>query len=372
MKACVVVPGTKVVQVVERPEPQLLRPDDVKARVLEVGICGTDREEAAGGRAKAPAGSRELVIGHEMVGQVVAIGQSVRTVRPGDLAIVTVRRGCGACAACDAGRPDMCATGNYLERGIWGLDGYQSEYVVDAERYVVPVPAVLAGVAVLTEPLSVAEKAVDEAVRVQGARLPGATGNADFVNGRTCLVAGLGPIGLLAAMILRLRGAVVVGLDVVDADTARPQWLEAIGGTYVDGRRVPVDEIRPKGPVDIIVEAAGIARLEFELLDALAPDGVYVLTGIPGDVRPFSLGGGELVQRLVLGNQAMIGSVNASREHFAAAVADLGRARERWGDLPQKLITHRHPYPQIETALGQHPADEIKSVVEWARPSGLS
>ncbi len=369
MKACVLVPGTRTIRVTDRPEPQVSRPGDVKLRVLSVGICGTDREEAAGGRARAPRGSDELVIGHEMAGQVVAVGPSVSTVRPGDFGVFTVRRGCGACPSCESGRPDMCSTGNYLERGIWGLDGYQSEYVVDDQRYLVPVPAPLADVAVLTEPLSVAEKAVDEAVRVQRARLPGANGSAEWLAGNTCLVAGLGPIGLLAAMVLRLRGANVLGLDVVDAATRRPSWLEAIGGKYLDGRRFSMEQVRQQGRVDVIVEAAGIARLEFDLLDALAPDGVYVLTGIPGDVRPFPVNGGQLVQRLVLGNQAMIGSVNASRDHFATAVDDLGRARQRWSGLVEQLITNRHSYPDVATALSQHPPDEIKSIVEWAVPS---
>jgi threonine dehydrogenase-like Zn-dependent dehydrogenase len=307
-----------------------------------------------------------------MEGEVVAVGPSATTVRPGDIAVLTVRRGCGACGPCEAGRADMCATGDYLERGIWGLDGYQSEYVVDDERYVVAVPPALADVAVLAEPLSVAEKAIDEAVRVQGARLPGASGTADWLSGRTCLVAGLGPIGLLAAMVLRLRGAAVLGLDVVDAASPRPQWLQTIGGKYLDGRRVPIDQIRQHGPADVIIEAAGIARLEFDLLEALGPDGVYVLTGIPGDVRPFSISGGELVQRLVLGNQAMVGSVNASRDHFAMAVEDLGRAEQRWSGLVAKLITDRRPYSDVATALNRHPADEIKSVIEWAVPSAES
>ena len=54
MKAIAVVPGTKTVQLVDRPEPAIVAPDDIKLKVLRVGICGTDREEAAGGRAKAP------------------------------------------------------------------------------------------------------------------------------------------------------------------------------------------------------------------------------------------------------------------------------------------------------------------------------
>jgi len=131
---------------------------------------------------------------------------------------------------CLMNRSDMCQTGEYAERGIWGLDGYQTEYALDKEQYIVRVPPELEPVGVLTEPLSVAEKAIDESVRLQVTRLPDASATLDWLYGRPCLVAGLGPVGLLAALILRLRGAPVYGLDVVDADSARPKWLEHIGG----------------------------------------------------------------------------------------------------------------------------------------------
>ena len=58
MKAIAVVPGTRTVGFVDRREPSIVAPDDIKLRVLRVGICGTDREEAAGGRSKAPPASR--------------------------------------------------------------------------------------------------------------------------------------------------------------------------------------------------------------------------------------------------------------------------------------------------------------------------
>jgi len=366
MKAIANTSGTSTLSLVDRPEPGLSADDEVKLRILRVGICGTDREEAAGGRSKPPAGQTELVIGHEMFGKVVEIGKSVTRVAVGDFAVFTVRRGCGKCLACNMNRSDMCQTGDYAERGIWGLDGYQTEYAVDKEQYVVHVPSELEPVGVLCEPLSVAEKAIDEAVRLQVSRLPDAPANLAWLYGRPCLVAGLGPIGLLAALVLRLRGAVVYGLDVVDADTARPQWLEKIGGHYVDGRQVAADQVDDRlGRLDLIFESTGVASLEFNLLDALAPNGVYVLTGIPGGDRPLEVQGAELIRRLVLENQAMLGSVNAARDHYQMAVDDLAHAHLLWGDHLEKLITHHHPYAEFESALHQHTSDEIKAVIEW-------
>lgn len=363
LKALAIVPGTKSVNLVDRPKPALTKPDDVQMRVVRVGICGTDREEVAGGRAMAPAGQKDLVIGHEMMGQVIAIGPSVTRVKPGDYAIFTVRRGCGHCLPCAMNRSDMCATGEYHERGIWGLDGYETETVVDSETYVVRVPPELEPVGVLTEPLSVAEKAIDEAVRAQTARLPDALANVNWLFGRRCLIAGLGPIGLLAALALRLRGAEVYGLDVVDETTARPRWLQGIGGHYIDGRRIQPGE--KSGMFALILDATGIAPLEFNLLDALDINGVYVLTGIPGGDRPIELPGAALIRRLVLRNQVMLGSVNASRGHFQQAVDDLAEARLRWGDAVNRLITHRHKSTDFADALEHHQADEIKVVIEW-------
>jgi|SRR5665213_2978015 len=367
MKAIAIIPGTKGSHLVDRPEPSITSQDEIKVRVIRVGICGTDREEISGGRSQAPDGQKELVIGHEMFSQVVAVGSSVTRVKTGDYAVFTVRRGCGQCPPCRMSRSDMCQTGKYHERGIKGLDGYQTEYVVDKEQYVVHVPAELEAVAVLIEPLSIVEKAIDEALRIQIVRCPEAAITPDWIFGRRCLVAGLGPVGLLAAMVLRLRGADVYGLDVVDPTSARPKWLNVIGGHYVDGRKVPADQVEKKiGSMDLILDATGIAALEFNLLDALARNGAYVITGIPDGDRPLKVEGAELVRQLVLDNQVMLGSVNAARGHFQMAVNDLSQAQLRWGGHIAALITNRYPASQFAELVSNHPTDAIKEVIEWS------
>ncbi|HEX6938232.1 MAG TPA: glucose 1-dehydrogenase [Longimicrobiales bacterium] len=370
MKAIAIVPGTSTVRVVERPEPAVTAPDQVKLRVLRVGVCGTDREEAAGGRAEAPEGAAELVIGHEMLGEVVEVGYAVTRVRPGDLAVFTVRRGCGRCLPCAMDRSDMCRTGEFRERGIRGMDGFQAEYVVDTESYIVRVPREIASIGVLTEPLSVVEKAIDEAVRIQFARLPAAAATPDWLHGRRCLVAGLGPIGLLAAMVLALRGAEVYGLDIVDARSARPAWLEAIGGTYVDARRVPPDRFRAAcGPAELLFEATGAPALAFNLIEALSRNGIYALTGIPPAGHCVArLPACDLARDMVLENQVMMGSVNGARGHFQMAVDDLVEAHRRWPRHVDRLITHRFAPADAAEVLHGHPADEIKAVVEWGAP----
>ena len=263
-------------------------------------------------------------------------------------------------------RPDMCLTGQYRERGIKGLDGYQTEYAVDKEQYVVRIPNALEKVGVLCEPLSVAEKAIDEAVRIQTSRLPDAPASPDWLNNRNCLVAGLGPIGLLAALALRLRGANVYGLDIVDAASTRPEWLNHIGGKYLDGRQVKADQVDDQiGAMDVIFESTGVAAIEFNLLDALAPNGLYVLTGIPGGDRPLEVAASRLIRQLVLENQIMVGSVNAARDHYQMAVDDLETASLLWGDHVEKLITHHYAYTDFQAAFNQNLQDAIKVVIDW-------
>ncbi len=117
MKAIAIVPGTTWLSLVDRAGPSLTAPDEVKVKILKVGICGTDREEAAGGHALAPTGQQDLVMGHEMLGEVVEAGKTVTRAQPGDYAVFAVRRGCGKCMPCSMNRPDMCRTGDYHERG---------------------------------------------------------------------------------------------------------------------------------------------------------------------------------------------------------------------------------------------------------------
>ena len=366
MKAIAVNPGKTGVFFVERDEPHLHSPDDIKVKILDVGICGTDREEANGGRSLPAPDRKDLVIGHEMFGVVHETGKDVTQVKAGDYITFTVRRGCGHCDACAMGRPDMCTSGGYTERGIWGRDGYQTGFVVDKEDYCVPVPAQLRDIGVLAEPLSVAEKAIDESVLVQKSRLPYVRDTAGFLAGKNILVAGIGPIGLLAGFILRLRGAKVYGLDVVGQDSSRARVLGDIGGTYIDGKKVKVGDIQKTyGPMDMIFEATGVASLEFNLLDALGINGLYVLTGIPGGDRPLQVQGPDIIRRLVLNNQVMIGSVNAGKTHYRMAVDDLMKFRQAYGNAIDRVITQRVPYDKGQDAFMHSAAEEIKTVVQW-------
>jgi threonine dehydrogenase-like Zn-dependent dehydrogenase len=214
--------------------------------------------------------------------------------------------------------------------------------------------------------MSVASKAIDEAMTIQQARLKDFDNDTNWLKGKTALIAGIGPIGLMAAFALRLRGAHVIGMDIVDENTLRPQILKQIGGTYVDGRKVGIEDLDDAcGEADFIFEATGIARLQIELIDALGINGVYVATGIPAGERPLNIAAGSVMQQLVLKNQMIVGSVNASIHHYKMAVEDLAASLQQWPEAIKAVITEKIPYENFDRALHQHSMDEIKVVVEW-------
>lgn len=359
MKAIAIVPHTKTVQLIDCDDPKIESPTQAKVKVLQVGICGTDREEVAGGRADAPPGEKMLIIGHEVLGKVVQAGASVKGIKVGDLVVIMVRRPCSECEMCKKGCSDMCESGNYTERGIKQRHGFHQEFVIDEEKYMIWVPPGLAGTAVLTEPTTVVEKAIDHACRLQVARLPVDPDPKKWLHGKKALVAGLGPIGLLAAMVLRLRGASVVGVDIVDPHSLRPRILEEMGGKYVQGGLKDQE-------FDLILEAAGIPKLDFQLPQFLTTNGVYVLTGVAADGPPLSVDAGKMMRDLVLKNQIVFGSVNAGVAHFKQAVVDLEEAEKKWPGVVQQLITSKTPFTRFEDVLEKRKADEIKAVIEWA------
>jgi glucose 1-dehydrogenase len=366
MKAISVYPGQSGSHIIEKEIPSVKSPYDVKIKILEVGICGTDREQVLGGHAQAPEGKDRLVIGHEMFGQVVETGAAVKKVKTGDYAVFMVRRECNnELPCCTNNRSDMCYTGEYTERGIKQIDGFETEYVVDHEKYLVKVPVGIKDIGVLTEPMSIASKAIEEAAVIQAARLPQVQAH-EWYQGKTVLIAGIGAIGLLAAFALKLRGANIWGLDIVDKDSHRVKILNQLGGKYIDGRSIKTMDIDDEfGEVDFIFEAAGVPKLGFQLIDVLGINGIYVMTGIPGDSRPTCIMGAELMKQIVLKNQIIMGSVNASIDHFMVAVNDLELSKNNWGNLINELITARVTYDKFQEAIDIRSEDDIKTVIEW-------
>jgi threonine dehydrogenase-like Zn-dependent dehydrogenase len=309
---------------------------EVLLRVLEVGVCGTDREISEGVFGVAPDGSAELVLGHEMLGIVDADGNGFSR---GDLVTATIRRSCMHCLACEEGSPDSCLTGDYIERGITRLDGFARELVAEDAAQLIPIPQSLGRLGVLAEPTSVCQRAIRHA-RTIGGRQPWELERA--------LVVGAGAIGMLSTYLLRLAGVEVwtAGLE------PHVDLVEASGARYVSTNDVTLDALRDEvGGFDLVISAVPDAQLMADSLGLLRRSGVACLLGIDGRDRKVTIDGPVIGIDAILENRVLFGSVNAHREDWLAGVAALDEARERWPGALETFVGLRVPLDRFAEAF---------------------
>ena len=308
------------------------RGEGVRLRVLEVGVCGTDREISEGLFGAAPDGERELVLGHESLAVVDEDGHGFSR---GDLVTATVRRSCRHCIACEDGSPDSCLTGDYSERGITRLDGFARELVAEDPAQLIAVPRELGRLGVLSEPTSICARAIRHA-RTIGGRQPWQLERA--------VVIGAGAIGLLSTVLLRLDGVDVTTASLEPAN----ELVTAFGARYVSTQDTPVAEL---GRFDLVIEAAGNAQLMADSLGLLRRSGVACLLGIDPRKQKVELDGPTLALDTILENRVLFGSVNAHRQDWVAAVDALDRARTRWGDALEQFVGLRVPLDRFAEAF---------------------
>ena len=303
--------------------------EGVRLRVLEVGVCGTDREISEGLFGVAPAGASALVLGHELLAVVDRDGGGFAR---GDLVTATVRRSCRHCVACEEGAPDSCLTGDYSERGITRLDGFARELVAEDPAQLVPIPSALGRLGVLAEPTSICARAIRHA-RAIGGRQPWQLQRA--------LVIGAGAIGLLSTLLLRLDGVEVWTASLEPSN----ELVEASGAHYVSTGETPLAEL---GTFDLVVEAAGDAQLMADSLGLLRRSGVACLLGIDPRKQTVQIDGPTLALDTILENRVLFGSVNAHRQDWLAAVEALA---ELDPELLRGLIGLRVPLEEFDRAF---------------------
>jgi threonine dehydrogenase-like Zn-dependent dehydrogenase len=304
----------------------------VLVKVLRVGIDGTDREINAGEYGASPAGHEFLVLGHESLGQVEAVGPAVSGLSPGDYVVATVRRP-GSSVYDAIGMADMTTDDVYREHGISLLHGFLTEYYVDSQEHLVKVPSAIRDVGVLLEPFTVAQKGIAQASEIQR-RLR-------IWQPRRVAVTGAGTIGLLATLALRLRGLDVTTFGLAPRPHLNSELIEAIGARYVSTRTESVlDVVKRDGPFDLVFEATGYSPLVFECMEALAKNGVLVLASVTGGDTTSEVPADRINLGFVLGNKVMVGTVNANRAHFEAGVRDLTLSETLYPGWLSRLLTH--------------------------------
>ena len=336
MKAIAVFPGkADSVHLAELPKPAL---DDIPngrgvlVKVLCVGVDGTDREINAAEYGAAPDGYDFLVIGHESFGRVEAVGPNVTELRPGDYVVATVRRPGGSIYD-RIGTYDMTTDDTYYERGINLRHGYLTEYYVDDPEYIVKIPQGLKEVGVLLEPVTVVEKGIAQAYEIQR-RLR-------VWRPRRAAVMGAGTVGLLATLVLRLRGIEVTTFALSRKPYLNADLIEAIGARYASTADVPILEGATRyGPFDLIFEATGFSPVVFESMQALGKNGVLVLSSVTGGERTVEVPADKINLEFVLGNKVMVGTVNANREYFELGARDMAQTEAEYPGWLSRLLTH--------------------------------
>ena len=233
--------------------------------------------------------------------------------------------------------------------------GFMAEFYVESPDYLHKIPKEVEPFAVLLEPMSVVEKGIDHAFLLQR-RL--------VWKPKLSVVLGGGPVGLLAASVLRARGlrTVVVGRE--PASDLRAQIAIQLGAEYISVEKSSLLDLPTQiGHPDIVVEATGSAKVVFDAMEILGPNGVLCLLSVTGgsgtNVEPID----RINQLLVLGNQVVFGSVNANPRHFAQGVDDFVTIERNWPGALSRLLTNRIPWQDFNTWFTQR-GSGIKTTLE--------
>ncbi len=352
MKAGAVTPGQKNSARLVEMEAPVISSGQALVKLLELGIDGTDMEINGGDYGEAPPDEDFLVLGHEAIGQIENPGKT--KLSKGDFVVPLVRRPDG-CVNCHSGKPDMCIEGNYRERGIRGVHGFLREYLAEDSSFLVKVPSELRGVAVLTEPTSIATKGIEQAIEFHNR-------SANPIN--ITVVLGAGPLGLLSTALLRLQDFNTYVLDIVPRSSPKVHLIEAIGATYLDGRESTVTALPQKlGNLDLIVEATGNSTVAFQAISALGVNGILCLMGVSTGGKPLEICADCLNMQMVLGNKVVFGTVSSNRGHFERSVQALANMEQKWPGWLSRLITRRLTLGKFKDAFDPAP-DNIKTVIE--------
>lgn len=335
MKAIAVRPGTpNSVHERDIPMPSIDKVPDGKGilvKVLKVGVDATDREINDALYGNPPPGDDYLVLGHESFGIVKEVGANVRNIKVGDYVTATVRRPGGSIYD-KIGTYDMTSEETYYERGINLLHGYLTEYFVDHEDYVVRVPKGLKNLHVLMEPMSCAAKAIQQAFEAQR--------RMKVWSPKRAFVLGAGQIGLLATLILRLRGIEVFTLARAAGPHLKSSIVEGMEATYIPTSQTSLSELAKRvGKADLIVDATGSSAIAFSAMESLGHNGVLVWTSITGGKVTTTVPSDKINIEWVLGNKLLVGSVNANREHFESGIRDLALGEVMFPNVLSKILT---------------------------------
>ncbi|MCI2240269.1 NAD(P)-dependent alcohol dehydrogenase [Paenibacillus sp. TRM 82003] len=309
-----------VIEVQERPVPA---PADgeVLVRVASVGVCGSDVHYYREGRIGDFVVEQPLVLGHEVSGQVVAVGRGVAEARVGERVAIDPQVPCRRCRACKSGRMNLCPNMRFYATPP--VDGTFCDYVTAPADMAHEVPDTMSDdAAALLEPFSVGLWAAHKAGTTPGDRV---------------LIAGAGPIGAMVAQAVRARGAAdVVVTDFVDS---RRERITSFGATRSLHPVDDADEVAALA-ADAFVDCSGATPAVVSGIRALRPGGTAVLVGLGDDEMPIPVS-------LVASREITLTGVFRYVDTWPRGI-DLFRAGAVHLD---DMVTARYPLEQVQEAL---------------------
>lgn len=304
----------------ERPDP-LPAPHEVLVRVASVGVCGSDVHYFEHGRIGSYVVERPLVLGHEPSGEVVAVGERVTLLEPGQRVSIEPGVPDFTCGECLAGRYNLCAGVRFFATPP--IDGAFAELVTVHERFAHPVPDSMSDdAAALLEPLSVALWACRKGAVGAGSRV---------------LVTGAGPVGLVAVQAALALGAAEV--VVTDVNPHRLALARDLGATAVID--VGATSLAGSGiDAEVLLECSGRPAAVADGIGALVPAGRAVLVGMGSDSVPLP------VSRIQERELVVTGTFRYAHT-WPAAIALVASGRVQL----DRLVTGRYGLGQVREAL---------------------
>ena len=251
--------GTMVLESLPVPQPDA---DEVLVKVAAVGVCGSDVHYYEHGRIGDYVVDHPLILGHELSGRIAAVGSAVDPARVGRRVAVEPQRPCRKCKQCKAGRYNLCPDIEFYATPP--VDGAFAEYVIIQSDFAYDIPDTVSDeAAALIEPLSVGLWACERAEIRPGSRV---------------LIAGAGPIGIIAAQAARAFGATEIYISDIAED--RLAFALEHGATHaVNARTDSVEGL----DVDAFIDASGAPRAVRSGIKAVAPAGKVILVGLGAD-----------------------------------------------------------------------------------------
>lgn len=360
MKAIVVYPPHPGVQIVNiNFEFNEIKPLEILAKPIYIGICGTDRELANGllKHSTPPFGKNYMIIGHEVIAQIIGVGEKVSSIKEGDKVIALVRRECGECISCKLGRPDMCETGNMQVAGIKGKDGFMVDKFVDEARYFVKIPdSLISEEAVLIQPLGDIIKAVDTALKVEDSRFVWSCEDSTY-NCRSAGIIGSGVTGYLFGAYLRL-----LGFDVTIYNRREFTEEERKLADYI-GTKVEIIG-REAIPIDLLIDTSGSISSLYKLISKVKPKGIVVLFGF--GINDSSTINSQLLTEIVYKNILIMGSAAHAKIHLEKAVQVFSILKKEFPMFLRGLITRKVRVNEALEYIKNKQRNEKKIVIEWS------